>query len=62
MDRDQLDMPIGSNPLPLEAQAKLSQFIDWIDNNYQIENGSTALYWSLSYQIATLLKQTEKVN
>jgi hypothetical protein len=43
---------IGTNPLPLDVQQKLGEFLDLIEEKYEIKHGATALYWSLSYLIA----------
>jgi len=50
---------IGSNPLPKDAQEKLGEFLDWLDVNYEIDVGATALYWCLSYEIGSRIKQNE---
>jgi hypothetical protein len=42
---------IGSNPLPIDAQEKLGEFLDWLDVHYEIDQGATALFWGLSYDI-----------
>lgn len=47
---------IGSNPLPTEVQGKLSEFIDWLDKYYEADQGSTALYWQLSWTIAPRIR------
>ena len=52
------DVEIGSNPLPLDAQEKLGEFIDWLDVNYDISNGATALYWGMSFQLSQLISET----
>jgi hypothetical protein len=52
------DVEIGSNPLPLDAQEKLGEFIDWLDANYEISNGATALYWGMSCQLSQLISET----
>lgn len=46
---------IGDNPLPKDAQEKLGEFLDWLDVNYEVDVGTTALYWELSYEIAKRL-------
>lgn len=45
------DVTIGSNPLPKDAQEKLAEFLDWLDVNYELKNGVTAMFWKLSYDI-----------
>lgn len=55
-------MEIGTNPLPMEVQQKLSEFIDWLDKSYDIDNGATAFYWGLSYQLATVIKEKDLSN
>ena len=45
------DTTIGTNPLPKNAQEKLAEFLEWLDANYELENGATALFWKLSYDI-----------
>ena len=47
---------IGGNPLSLDLQEKLGELMDYIEANYEIDQGSTALYWFLSYQIASKVK------
>lgn len=47
---------IGGNPLPVDLQKKLGDLMDYIEAEYEIEQGSTALYWFLSYQIANRVK------
>lgn len=42
---------IGGNPLPKDAQEKLGEFLDWLDVNYELKNGATALFWKLSYEL-----------
>lgn len=51
------DQEIGTNPLPLDAQEKLGEFLDWLDVHYEIEQGTTALYWYLSYEISKRIKK-----
>lgn len=51
-DTEMSDQPIGANTLPLDVQQKLGEFVDWLDERYEAKNGSTALYWGLSYFIA----------
>lgn len=51
------DLEIGSNPLPKDVQEKLSEFLDWLDVHYEIEHGTTALYWHLSYEIGKQIKK-----
>lgn len=50
---------IGSNPLPIDAQEKLAEFIDWLDVHYEVKEGSTALFWFLSYEIGGRIKKHE---
>jgi hypothetical protein len=47
---------IGGNPLPLDVQAKLGEFSDWLDKYYEVDQGSTALYWLLTYTIAQRIR------
>lgn len=49
-------MKIGIDPLPLDVQEKLGEFLDWLDENYDIDNGSTALYWYCSFIISESIK------
>ena len=46
---------IGENPLPKDVQEKLGEFLDWLDVNYETDQGTTAMFWSLSYEIANRL-------
>lgn len=48
---------IGANPLPPDAQEKLGEFLDWLDVHYEVEEGTTALYWYLSYEIGKRIKK-----
>lgn len=52
----QSSVEIGGNPLPRDAQEKLGEFIDWLDVHYDVDIGTTALYWGLSYDIAARLQ------
>lgn len=47
---------IGGNRLPADVQAKLGEFLDWLDENYEIDQGTTALYWFLDYEIGKRIK------
>lgn len=47
---------IGGNPLPKPVQIKLGEFLEWLDTEYSVDNGSTALYWHLSHEIAKRLE------
>lgn len=51
---------IGGNPLPLEAQEKVWELVQWLDKEYDACQGSTSLYWGLSYLIATNIKTVKK--
>lgn len=51
------DVEIGTNPLPEDAQKKLGEFLDWLDVHYETKEGTTSLYWYLSYEIASRLIQ-----
>jgi hypothetical protein len=58
-----IDITIGTNPLPVGAQEKLGEFVDWLEAHYGIDQGSTALYWYLSYHLADfLVKEKPKCN
>lgn len=46
---------IGENPLPKDVQEKLGEFLDWLDVNYETDQGTTALFWSLSNEISKRL-------
>lgn len=46
---------IGENPLPKDVQEKLGEFLDWLDVNYETDQGTTALFWSLSHEISKRL-------
>lgn len=43
---------IGGNPLPQDVQEKLGEFLDWLDVHYEVDIGTTALYWGLSAEIS----------
>lgn len=44
---------IGKNPLPIDVQEKLGEFIDWlVKEGYDLDQGSTAFYWKYSYLLA----------
>jgi hypothetical protein len=45
------EIEIGTNRLPKEVQEKLGEFLDWLDVNYEIDQGATALYWFLDHEI-----------
>jgi hypothetical protein len=47
---------IGGNKLPKDVQDKLGEFLDWLDVHYEIDQGTTALYWFLDYEIAKRIK------
>ena len=49
-------IPVGSNPLPIDAQIKLAEFLDWLDSRYETSQGITSLYWQLSYMIGNQIK------
>lgn len=46
---------IGENPLPKDVQEKLGEFLDWLDVNYETKQGTTEMFWSLSYEISKKL-------
>lgn len=46
---------IGNNPVPIDVQDKISELVDWLDANYELNQGSSALYWGLSYMVAAHL-------
>ena len=52
-------MIIGQNPLPKDAQEKLAEFLDWLDVQYEIDIGTTALFWKLSYEISNFIVNKE---
>ena len=54
---EMIDQEIGTNPLPIDAQEKLGEFLDWLDVHYEVEKGTTALYWCLSYEIGKRIKR-----
>ena len=47
---------IGDNKLPRDVQEKLGEFLDWLDEHYEVDQGSTALYWFLDYEIGKRIK------
>jgi len=51
---------LGGNPLPHDAQEKLGEFIDWLEVHYKIDQGSTALYWDMSYYLASRIHTKEE--
>ena len=51
-----MNTEIGANPLPRDVQEKLGEFLDWFDGHYETSEGTTALYWYLSYEIAARIK------
>lgn len=53
------DTEIGGNPLPRDAQEKLGEFVDWLEQHYEIDAGSTALYWGMSYDLARRIRTKE---
>ena len=42
---------IGGNRLPQDIREKLGEFLDWLDVHYEIDQGTTALYWFLDHEI-----------
>lgn len=48
---------VGVNPLPKDAQEKLAEFLNWLDVRYETTQGTTALFWELSYHIANRIKK-----
>lgn len=51
------NIEIGTNPLPLDVQEKLGEFLDWLDEHYDIDTGATALYWHCSFIISERIKK-----
>lgn len=47
---------IGSNRLLQDVQKKLGEFLDWLDVQYELDQGTTALYWFLDYEISKRIK------
>jgi len=47
---------IGGNRLPLDVQTKLGEFLDWLDVHYEVDQGTTALYWLLDHEIGKRIK------
>lgn len=54
------NFPIGSNPLPIDAQIRLAEFLDWLDTKYETEHGVTSLFWELSYMVGNQIKGGQK--
>ncbi len=54
------NFPIGSNPLPIDAQIRLAEFLDWLDTKYETEHGVTSLFWELSYMVGNQIKGGRK--
>lgn len=50
---------VGSNPLPEDVQSKVSELVNYIDQEYDLDQGSTALFWGLSYYIGERMKPNE---
>ena len=50
---------VGGTTLPADAVLRLGEFVDWLDENYHIDNGGTALFWSLSHQLAAVVKEKQ---
>ena len=50
---------IGDNPLPADIQEKLGEFLDWLDVHYEVDIGTTALYWELSHAISKRLVKND---
>lgn len=50
------EVGVGVNPLPKDAQEKLAEFLNWFDTEYETTQGTTALFWELSYLIANRIK------
>lgn len=55
------DIKIGTDYLPKVAREELCNFIDILEKEYEIENGSTALYWHLSHILSQILKDKNNV-
>jgi hypothetical protein len=51
------EYPVGGNPLPIEIQDRLGEFLDWMSEKYTFRNGKTAMYWALSFRIADDLEK-----
>ena len=47
---------IGGNRLPLDVRTKLGEFLDWLDVHYEVDQGTTALYWFLDHEIGKRIK------
>lgn len=50
---------IGGNQLPKDVQEKLGEFLDWFDQHYEADIGTTALFWYLSHEIAKRMMKNE---
>ena len=48
---------VGGTTLPADAVLQLGEFLDWLDLNYDIANGKTALFWSLTHHLAAVVKE-----
>jgi hypothetical protein len=54
------NIPVGSNPLPIDAQIRLAEFLDWLDTKYETKQGVTSLFWELSYTIGSQIEGGRK--
>lgn len=50
---------IGGNKLPSDVQEKVGEFLDWLDSNYEIDQGVTALYWLIDHEIGKRINERE---
>ena len=48
---------ISGNRPPQDIREKLGEFLDWLDVHYEIDEGTTDLYWFLDHEIAKRIKQ-----
>lgn len=49
-------MNLGQNQLPSDVTEKLGEFLDWLDVHYEVDQGTTALYWFLDHEIGKRIK------
>lgn len=48
---------IGSTNVPVDVQQKVSDFVGWLDEHYEIDQGSTAMYFFICHTISQLIKE-----
>lgn len=51
---------VGGNKLPKDVQQKLGEFLDWLDVHYEIDQGTTVLYWFLDHEIEKRIRKNKR--